>query len=333
MFLWSRLPDPGIAASMSKTNLMVLAATGLLGVLLYVVLGLVAEVPVPTGMSPLRKSADMDSGPSADREHPPPEYEHFSGLLAEKGLDADKAIEQYRNWRFVRGFLGVDVQLGIGYDDAPARYFETLVDDVLAAAASDEEIGALQELAARSIDTDLPGSIDLYRRAATQGSTHAMLQIAWVMDAFGEVAQARASQDRGNGDPLHFLQQYSASGDLKLEAIAWVLAAIRDGGASVARPDVLGWIEASDALLFDRACEQSIDIMIKVGLSRRAAGRDPVSLDPPPVFMRPADLYDRLPCKNSVVPIEPLVEAEECVVSPVVNARGSARQLWICDAL
>ncbi len=312
---------------------MVLAATGLLGVLLYVVLGLVAEVPVPTGRSPLRESADTGESSAAGHEPPSPEYQHFSGLLSEKGLDAANAIEQYRNWRHMRGFLGIDVRLGIGYDDAPARYFETLDDDVLADAVTTEDIGALQELAARNINTDPLVTVDLYRRAAIRGSTNAMLQIAWLMDAFGEVAQAKSLQDRGYGGQLQRLQQYSVSGDLKLEAMAWVLAAIRDGGASVARPDVLGWIEASDSLLLDRACEQSVDIMIKVGLSRRAVGRDPVSLQPPPVFMRPADLYDQLPCKDSGAPIEPLVDAEECVVFPVANSRGEARQLWICDAL
>ncbi len=331
---------------MSKNNLMILAATGLLGMLLYVVLGIVGQVPVPTGKTSVQQPSfaagshspeqtARDSGTAG--QDAMPKYEHFSGLLADKGLDAARAIEQYAQWRQQRGFLGADPLLGIRYDQAPARYYEDLDDAALETAAIGKEPGAIQELAARSVATDTVKTIEKYREAASLGSTYALLQIGWLMDTFATMDQGRATANGSYDGQLTRLKSFSANGNLKQEALSWTLAAIRDGGAAIARADVLGWVEATvanlDAEAVTAACAQSIDIMIRTGSSRRAQGRPPLSIEPPPVFLRPADLYDRLPCGNSVNPLEPLVSAEECVVASVLTVRAEPRQLWICKAL
>jgi len=326
---------------MSKTNLLILAATGLLGVLLYVVLDIVGQVPLAPGPAHGPKQAASGAaavGPShtTTGEGDSGESASFARLLAGHGVDAAVTIRRYSAWLQQRGFLGTEAQLGIRYEQAPARYYESLDDAALKSRATAGSMGALQELATRALPADPIRAIKLYREAIALGSTFAMLRIASLMDMFSEMDHAGRGMRRDYAPQMKRLRLFSGDGDLKKASLAWVLAAIRDGGAAVARPDVRDWIKRTTRHLLpeavDSACERSVDIIVQAGFSRRAKGHSPVSIEPPPVFLRPADLYDRLPCQDSAAPIKPLVSAGECAVDPVRNARGEPRQLWICKA-
>jgi len=283
------------------------------------------------GKSPSTEPVTANTSPAPSDEA----YQRFRALLESRGVDSAAAIQRYRYWKADRGFLGSDPLLGLRFDEAPARYYETLDEGTLHTMADSGDTGATQELAGRSLLTDPFEALDWYRRAAASGSTYAMLQIASLLATLAAVDLAGSSGDEHYAARMKQLRRDALDGNLELESLAWTLAAIRDGGAAIAQPGVLHRIariaEAIDAATMTRVCDRSVHVILEVGLSRRAQGMVPMLTQPPPVFLRPADLYDRLPCRDTPFPIEPLITAAECVVTSVDDGTDGSRQLWICE--
>lgn len=313
---------------MSRTNISVLIATALLGVLLVVVLrltGSIGNLPfLDTAMPPAAESVEQRAAaPLAAAGLP-----EVSGagdiaeLLSRRGLDPELLLAQSASWYQSRGFLGADPLLGIKVADAPLLHYESLDDATLAGLGETGDMAATQMLASRRASIDPDGARQLYVDAAELGSIFAYFQLASLEETLAAVRLLGADDE----------QSKPASG---VTAFAYSMAALREGGPPVIDPAVLQWTQQQFAALSPsmrgRACELSEKIVIDFSLKRRERGQPPIRSNPPPVFLGVSRLDPaELPCADTPFAYRSLVALDSCSTMPVAGPRGEARTLYIC---
>lgn len=354
---------------MSPLNLRILAATALLGIVLYAVLQLIADLPedprdavrfpapslpepyAPEPASPepaqpaaLAPGLPVDASPAlpADTSAPPltaaPDLAadaagRLRASLAAAGVDADAALAGYREWLAARGFLGPHSFAGVDADSAPRAYYRSLDDATLAALAASNELGALQEQAARAALGDPFRALALYSEAATLGSPYALFEIGAILESVGGIDPADFAGDAGFAKQLDTLRGSRGDASPDEDALAFALAAVREGGAAVTGAETLDWIGRLAATVaparMDQVCRRSMGIMLEYAGRRRSAGLPPLSTAPPPVFVAVPGLAERLPCNDTLAPVVPIVETAACVTQPLEDA-GAPLALWVC---
>ena len=316
---------------MSRFNLGVLGATALLGVLLWVVLAVVAEFargpqPPPPGEPP-----PLPPGFIRIADH--------AGLrqaLAERGIALDAPLQGWRDWLAQRGFYGEQPLLGIDAGRARERFYDHLEPAALDELAAQADIGALQRLAGQRRLSDPPAAAALYRQAVDLGSTAAMLELSALYDTLARMGDEDWPGERPDPAMLDALDGEGPARDLREESLAWLLAALRDGGEALADPDRLAWARGSAAALEptrrNAACSRSVSLFLKAGAARRGAGLPPVRTAPPPLFVGAADLTRDDPCAGTTAPLEPVLDLADCAAEPAVDARGRELRLWVCPS-
>ncbi len=320
-----------------------LIACAFLGILLYVVLGIVERAQEPVvapGRGPGPRATERLPGPdrpSVEQDADIPaigSHAAVLSMLSEAGLNADYVLAASRGWRQERGFLGTDELLGVSPAEAPIFSYQSLDAEALDAMAQTGDVGALQALAAQNLLVDPFLATDLYSRAAAEGSEFALLQIASLLETFSSVSPADADVAFDYARKLARLRASQRAGGLLENAFAFALAALRGGGAPVARPDVLSWIQhmGSD---FDRdalndACDLSARIFFEISAIRRERGKLRLSRQPPPLFFSAADLAEQMPCRDTRTPIEPVLDIGACEVRRVQHTRHGTLDLYIC---
>jgi len=299
----------------SKTNVYTLIATALLGVLLYVVLQFSRKVPTaPITTDIMADPAGLSIDGPAD----------LLTILAARGIDAPQAIAESVDWRRARGFPGHDRMFGVADQNAPARTYESLDNPTLMSLSRGGDLAATQILATQILLDDPFASLALYTTAANQGSVFAMLRIGALTETF-----SNAALDKFNADPaylrkLNELRDDGSRGTLKMQAFAYVAAAIRDGGiAIVAR-------ELPPAELTS-ACELSENIFLKFSVARRRLGLVQIRTEVPPVFFGVPNLQAQLPCQSTGHSIIWLLDLSGCSAIPVVHSDGPVLDLYICQ--
>ncbi|MBL8226365.1 MAG: hypothetical protein JNM50_13660 [Chromatiales bacterium] len=254
----------------------------------------------------------------------------LAALLKARGLDPDRAIADLQAWRERRGFLGPDPMNLTGLTPGQSRgeYYATLDPATLANLAASGDVGALQTLAGNRLQKDPAGAIEDYSRAAGQGSAAAMLAISSTMRALAQFPADGVGVDEQLADQLRRVRGGDQSRDLRGDALAWSLAAVRQYGPGVIDRSTLAWIETSardlPAETVTRACGQSLAIMADLTARGAPAG------DLPPVFGTEQGLYDRLPCGSSPVPISPPAGIERCEATEARDLFGQPVSVWTC---
>lgn len=327
---------------MSKTNVFTLVATILLGVLLYTISRFTDSLPQPPPAVSIREAADQKppsvqpTGALANSSNYPrlSTNEELLAFLHERGIDGQNAIEISAAWFQARGFSGVNAMLGVTADSAPENFYQSMDDESLRKLAAADNSGASQALAARILFTDPFAALDLYRRAAAQGSVYAILQIGALLESLTDM-----SLDVFESEP-DYLRKLGdlRNGDMKqnpnLPALIHALAAARDGGLAIIDTEMLKWIQrlTSDLSELERqsACERSSRLFLEIGVHRRQRGLQPISTEPPPVFFSVPELEKRLPCQTSGYPIVQLLDLERCSQTLITDHRGQPMQLNIC---
>ena len=316
---------------MSRFNLGVLGATALLGVLLWVVLAVVAEFargpqPPPPGEPP-----PLPPGFIRIADHA-----GLRTVLTERGIALDAPLQGWRDWLAQRGFYGELPLLGIDAERARERFYDHLEPEALDELAAQSDIGALQRLASERRISDPPAAAALYRQAVDLGSAAAMLQLSALYDTLARMSDEDWPGERPDPAMLEALDAEEPARDLREESLAWLLAALRDGGEALADPDRLAWARESAAALEptrrNAVCSRSLTLFLKASVARRAAGLPPVRTAPPPLFVGAADLTRDDPCAGTTAPLEPVLDLADCAAEPVMDARGRELRLWVCPS-
>lgn len=316
---------------MSRFNLGVLGATALLGVLLWIVLAVVAEFargpqPPPPGAPP-----PLPAGFIRIADHAALRAE-----LAARGIAPDAPLQGWRDWLAQRGFYGELPLLGIDAERARERFYDHLEPAALDELAAQADLGALQRLASQRRLSDPPAAVALYRRAVDQGSTAAMLELSALYDTLARMSDDDWPGERPDPAMLDELDGEGPARDLREEALAWLLAALRDGGEALADPDRLDWARGMAATLEptrrNAACSRSVTLFLQATVARRSAGLPPVRRAPPPLFVAAAGLTGDDPCAGTTAPLEPVLDLADCAAEPAMDARGRELRLWVCPS-
>jgi hypothetical protein len=326
----------------SRTNIFILIATALLGVLLIVVLGMFQEVfepPPSTSPPPLEVETAADMGPEPDQqpETAPPSLgdsplvtgrESLVSALDSMGLDGEALVMLAAAWYRNRGYPATSPLLNSEGDDESTRYYDSLDDPTLESMAGAGDMDAMQTLAARHLLFDPVIAVDWYRQAASHGSVYAILQIASLYDTFSNTALDAFNSDEFYLSRLAELRGNSVS--LEEDALAWSLAAIGAGGEAAVQDGVAEWISRMtdnlDPGAVQRACRQSERKLLDIASEGRDRGQVSLSGNPPAVFVAPQGGAESLPCDD----LRPLVDTSRCEPHSIVDARRGPATLYVC---
>lgn len=329
---------------MDRTNISILLATALLGVLLYVVrqignTGLEAVTPPQLDPDPTVAAADStrvvatpqttESALAIIDGEPA-----LAAFLDALGLNGSVIIDEARRWYEARGFIGANPLLGQDSGSALREYYASLDEATLEAMVNAGDVGAAHELAARIRLTDPFAAQKWLGNAAALGSLNAFIQIASFQETLADV---RPEDFAADPDFMRELARFG-SGDTesRLRQLAFVnaLTALRDGGDPILDDALLGWInqmgDRIEAPGVQRACNQSFSNFIALGSARRSAGIAPMNTEPPPVFMTVPDRDAALPCADTLNPIVNNLDLSNCGATEVVDGRGGLRLLYVC---
>lgn len=288
-----------------------------------------APFPVEPASRPLAPAQVAPAGPLprvASRDD-------LAKALKARGLDPDKLIAGYQQWRVARGFLGADPLAGVTPGNAPMQVYATMDYTTLKSLVDSGDVGALQAHAAGSLSGDPFTAIEYYRRASEHGSAAAMAGMAEALASLSTVSMADVQNDQSVADRLLAIRGGDPNRDLRRDAVAWTLASIRQYGPAVANAAnlelVQGWGRSTDQAMLTAICGQSLAILADLTAATAAtAGRDAAAL--PPVFVTQKGLYDRLPCGDTPAPVTPPRALAACTSSPAIGSNNEPVELWIC---
>lgn len=331
---------------MDKTTRFTLIATALLGILLYTVLRFAADLEnaarPPEDVATPVQQAPTPVPTRDDEQTPTPDaglrrladHAALVEFLDDKGLNGHLLVDQSAAWYADRGYLGVNEMLGVTTDTARATYYDTFDDATLRAMSEGGDAAATQILARRTMFRNPLGALELYRRAAGQGSVYAVVKIADTLSLFGGIPYSGNDPSLDELGNLSELERTTAAGNFNTEAYATMLAAISDGGPPVTNAANLNWVAALEESVPPNklvyACERSADIVLAHGRARSANGVAPLSMHPPPVFFSPTDRESRMPCSATGAPVVSMMKLDDCSVERVVDATDREVDLYIC---
>ena len=332
---------------MSRSALIVAGALFALGVLVWL-LTMPPEDPVPPVVAPATPVippavavAPVDPGPlksppaalEAAATGTPPRVttrDELARVLEARGLDADRLIARYQDWRANRGFLGADPLAGISPEDSLSSVYTAMDRTTQKSLADSGDLGAIQAYAAGSLPHDPFTAIEYYRRASELGSAAAMAGLAGVLADIGAAPSSDFKNDKSFADRLLALRGGDPARDLRLDSVAWTLASIRQYGPVLATSANLELAEglgrSPDKEMLAAICGQSLAIL--GALSAATSGKDTSAL--PPVFITEKGLYDRLPCRDTPAPVTPPRTLGACTASPAIGNNNQPVELWIC---
>ncbi len=333
---------------MSRSALIVAGALFALGVLVWL-LAMPPEDPVPPVEAPTTavippavavvpaEPGPLKSPPTALKPATvtgtPPRVttrDELARVLKARGLDADRLIERYQDWRTDRGFFDADSLAGISPEDSLSSLYTAMDRTTQKSLADSGDLGAIQAYAAGSLPHDPFTAIEYYRRASELGSAAAMAGLAEVLASIGTARASDYKNDKSFADRLLALRGGDPARDLRLDSAAWTLASIRQYGPILATSANLEMIErlgrSPDKAMLTGICGQSLGIL--GALSAATSGKDTSTL--PPVFITEKGLYDRLPCRDTPAPITPPRALGACAASPAIGNNNQPVELWIC---
>ena len=303
-------------------------ATLLLGILLYVVLGIVKQAVDPGAIK-------LDTGDTPEALTPPAIASRTDLELALKGnrLDADALIDASINWYDSRGYLGILTVFGRNQASTIQTLYRTIPASELLALAGDGDIAAAQALAENSLSGDNNNpleALEWYRQAASYGSVYAMFRISELLRIFAD-----RQLDAFSSDPLYaqrLAQLRNNNPLIERDALAWALTGILAGGlpvAQTANAENIGVMAAKlGTTRTAHACDKASRLLLELAAERRLRGRLVFSAEPPPLFVSTPRLSNALPCESFVIPIISTKNCKAVVLPVLINPNQT---LWHCQ--
>lgn len=256
----------------------------------------------------------------------------LAALLASRDLNPDRLINDWQAWRMARGFFAASDFTGVSRENSTAELYARMDDVTLAQMGEAGELGALQEEAARREAVDSIGALSRYMAAAQQGSAAAMFGASRALLGVAALQGEDTSADPELATTLREWRNMDGSTDIRQEALAWALAAVRTDGAAVLEGSRLQQIESLARELDEEqlrmACAESLAYF--GGYRGRDGGSGIPRGMPPPVFVTAKGVYKRLPCGDTAAPITPPRRMQNCQSIPAQDARKQAVEVWIC---
>lgn len=293
----------------------------------------VREAPPPAAPLPVREPPAAPATAPRPAPGAPPRItnrDEFVQALKAGGRDGEKLLAAYRDWRVARGYLGADALTGVTAENAPSQVYAAMDRATQKSLADSGDLGAIQAYAAGSLPGDPFTALEYYGRASELGSAAAMEAMASILADLGAMELSDVQNDRPFADKLLDLRGGDPDRDLRQDAVAWTLAAIRLHGPIVATPGNLELVEglgrSPDKAFLAAICGRSLAIL--ADLSAAGGGRSSGSL--PPAFLAEKNLYERLPCRDTPAPVTPPRALENCSSSPAVGSSNRPLELWIC---
>lgn len=317
---------------MTKTNRFTLIATILLGVLLYTVIRFAHDLNVAWDGSP-REPPPRIADPNAPAHPRIATTADLRAILIAHGIDAATALDGYTDWSDARGFTGANRLFGT-VNSGPVDTFAA--DDAIQLRARSDagDATATQALAAQLLFTDPFSAIELFGKAAEQGSTFALLRIASLLEALDTASSDNPAEDPGQQQRVENLAKRGVGNNLQLTALGYLVTAVRDGGTPIVDPALLAWLDrlqneaTRDELI--AVCAWSERTLLEIAGNRARRGKSPVTTNAPPVFLTIPRSADRLPCRRTAYAIENLLDLTHCTVTTVRNASDEDLDLYIC---
>ncbi len=313
----------------SRTNISVLIATALLGVLLWSVLSIVNEfgkIPPSTPDEPVALTPNTNLPSIRTRL----ELEQFLTQHSTRGADR---IQGYTNWLLARGYpesyrLWDDEYSELASDAAESDYLESDNARLLALAGAGD-ITAMYVLAERSLRDDPFDSLEWYDRAIMGGSLYAMLKTSDLLEMLSDPElQSFINSASWRGALAQLDEQSPAALE---QALAWSIAAIIAGGYTI-----LDHLHANriarlrrqlDKPGILRACDTAQQYLLETAAARRSRGGAVFLTEQPPIAISVENPETLMPCDLSV---PPLITFDDCATYPVIAANEKRASLWVC---
>jgi hypothetical protein len=307
----------------SRTNISILLATALLGVLLWIVISIVKDLSrAPAEPLPV-PATDAALDPDLPRINSRQELEDW---LATQGYAAAELVNDYQSWLTDRGFPADSVLLG-GVSRQPD--YGAQDDATLLLMAGRGDISAAQALAEHSLRTDPLAALDWYDQAAVNGSVYAMLRIADLLATLATPGLGEFVSDAVWTDALAEIANTSPPPAER--ALAWTIAAVTFGGyaivdaANAAR--LRNFAAPLDTDGVRRACAIAQDYVLTTAAARRAQGGAVFSTEAPAFALSSAAANTAVPCE---IPVVPLVSLTGCAALEFVGPGNSLMNAWLC---
>ncbi len=317
---------------MSRFTVSILLACVLLGMLLWIVLGTVAEFVNPQPLITLEDPADTvtfdPALPVITRG------DELIARLTAAGIDASAAagrLNDYHYWLEARGYATGDLWHAAGTPALSALAEPLPADDdatlIALAGAGDARAAAL--LGETSMQSDPVAALEWFDQAIVNGSVYAMIRSADVLTSLGDPALAGF---RSNEVWEQALATVAARQPL-VQALAWNIAAVIVGGYAVfdaAHADRITQLTTRlDAAQTAQACTAAQELVLDTAMARRAQGGAVFSTERPLFAVSVAEPAALLPCD---VPVLPLVAMQDCLTEPFVGPGPRLWQMYFCPS-
>lgn len=276
-------------------------------------------------------TAPADADPVAAATAPEPaEGDRITRLNFERGAGFDDLLDELglsdldakqAEWGLARGYVQMD-DVGNPLLDQP---YGQLDDETLRSFAENGDMWAQQFLGERLASTRPAEAIEWFRKAAMNGSLHAMTEIARLYQAVGSMrGELQSEADSGGLDQLYALKD---DVNAPITAYAWAAVAERAGW-----DPLYGSMKTSHigSQLNDdekkEACGVATGIFDSLTEERRSAGLGEYDRRPPPVVFDVEELQTGTACLEGRSTFD-LSGCREVHVS----AGEVTNKIWVCD--
>ena len=316
---------------MSRTNISILLATALLGILLWIVLSIVKDLAnaPETPLLPPAETKVVEFDPTLPRIFSRIQLEEWLIQQGYPALLSEQFVAKYQDWLMLHGFQSGRPLLNFSNQPrAEDLYFD---DDgaTLLILAGQGDIAALHILAERSLETDPLAALDWFDQAVVNGSVYAMIRISDLLATLADPELSKFISDPVWQSALHTLQNTSPP---PLErALAWAIAAVTFGGYAVLDQSLAQRIhtlsEQLEPSAINKACEIAQDYVLTTAATRRAQGGTLFSTQIPPLAISVAQPEAVIPCD---IPVLPLISLAHCTKSLFVGPAHTLNTAWLC---
>jgi len=300
----------------------------LLGILLYVVLGIVKQAVDPDPLELQTNDTPENVAPPAINTRTDLEL-----ALKNRGLNIQQLIDRSVVWYEQQGFLGELKLYGISEADSLSAAYEGAPAAELIARAGAGDVAAAQALADNAMlasNADPLEAIDWYRQAAGYGSVYAMFRISELFRIF-----ANKELDAFNSDPVYAAKLATLREQnplIERDSLAWAITAVLAGGLPVASNSAVANIKQMAAEAGEtgtaRACEKAMRLLLDLAAERRSLGRLVFATEPPALFVSVPTLDSAIPCGDYV---EPVTDTSACKLLAVPGLVNPNQNLWLCE--
>lgn len=234
-------------------------------------------------------------------------------------------IEDYESqlgaWGVSRGYAQLDEQGNPILDQPYAQYD----DETLRAFADGDDMWAQQFLADRLKDSNPAEALEWYRKAAVNGSVHAMTQMARL---YRDLAYSKSNKSAGRGlldqsNPVN--PAVNTGSSPAIEGYAWAAVAERAGWDPMRGGMTAGFVGAK---LSDKqkeaACAMAGDLFSGLVNDREQRGLGDYAAQPPPIVFDPGAMGGSV-CPDSEAPNY----REQCQEIEV-TVGGEVSRMWTC---